>query len=249
MGANVLQTPSLSVPLVASPCTLEFSAGCADMGASPRMAPMIYDFAGSRSPSPVSSHKDSKGTGAFLGGRYSREDLVSFGGISEAEPLVRTSERIRMQANADDTQLERAMHLSAAKNTGSFTGKSENSKFFLSSISNDDVLDRADKLGVSLGESPRTTLDTINLIKNADTARTMIMLTKNLEEKLGRPDDSNSEVLNHASLLSSDLGENEGEGSDDILGLTLAEIKLKSLLKKKKKKKKVQVRRSKRLNK
>jgi hypothetical protein len=138
-----------------------------------------------------------------------------------------------MQANADDTQLERAMHLSAAKNTGSFTGKSENSRFFLISISNDDVLARADKLGVSLGESPRTTLDTINLIKNADTARTLIMLTKNLEEKLGRPDDSNSEVLNHASLLSSDLGENEGEGSDDILGLTLAEIKLKSSLKKK----------------
>jgi hypothetical protein len=142
---------------------------------------------------------------------YSKEDLIAFGGISEAETMVRTREWIRMQANADDTQLERAMQLSAAKNTGSFTGTHEHSKYFLSSISNVDVLARADKLGVSLGGSPSNVMDTIDLIKSSDNSRTIIMLTKNLEEKMAKFDESNLEVLNHAGLLSSDLGKAEDE--------------------------------------
>jgi hypothetical protein len=75
------------------------------------------------------------------------------------------------------------------------------------------------------------------------------MLTKNLEEKMAKVDESNTEILNHASLLSSDLGKDEDEESDDSLGLTLAELKLKSKLKKIAKNKKVQVRQSTRLRK
>jgi hypothetical protein len=82
------------------------------------------------------------------------------------------------------------MKLCTAKNTGSFTGTHETSKYFLSSISKVDVLSRADKLGVSLGGSPGNMMDTINLIKSSDNLRMLIMLTKNLEEKMVKLDES-----------------------------------------------------------
>jgi hypothetical protein len=44
----------------------------------------------------------------YLGGRYSYDDLVAFGGIPEASVDVRASEQIRQQHNADVTQMERA---------------------------------------------------------------------------------------------------------------------------------------------
>jgi hypothetical protein len=38
-----------------------------------------------------------RGTGVFLGGRYSYDDLVAFGGIPENSVEVRSSDRIRHQ--------------------------------------------------------------------------------------------------------------------------------------------------------
>jgi hypothetical protein len=59
----------------------------------------------------VSDGRVAEGTGVFLGGRYSNEELISFGGIPNANASIRSSERIRAQYNADDTQMDRAMHL------------------------------------------------------------------------------------------------------------------------------------------
>jgi hypothetical protein len=48
--------------------------------------------------------KKVQGTGVFLGGRYSREEVIKYGGISEhVAKSVRSSERIRAQSNADAT--------------------------------------------------------------------------------------------------------------------------------------------------
>jgi hypothetical protein len=76
-----------------------------------------------------------RGTGVFLGGRYSYDDLVAFGGIPENSVEVRASDRIRHQHNADATQMERAQQLAAAKNCGAYAGTHSRSKFSLSSIS------------------------------------------------------------------------------------------------------------------
>ncbi|KAM0839720.1 hypothetical protein ACQ4PT_060123 [Festuca glaucescens] len=48
------------------------------------------------------------GTGVFLGGRFSMEDVMAYGGIASPATEVRSSERIRQQYNADATQLDRA---------------------------------------------------------------------------------------------------------------------------------------------
>jgi hypothetical protein len=137
------------------------------------------------------------GTGAFLGGRYSEQALINFGGIPEVNSTVRSSERIRSQSNADDTQMDRAMHRAELKNIGSYQGTGAHSKYFLHSISNDDIIARTVKLGVSLGNSNSEIAQTIDDIKNYDTSRTLIMLSKNIDEKTGAVDDTNLSTLEH----------------------------------------------------
>jgi hypothetical protein len=48
---------------------------------------------------PLAAHYET-GTRVFLGGCYSREEVISFGGISEDGSLVRASDRIKMQCSA-----------------------------------------------------------------------------------------------------------------------------------------------------
>jgi hypothetical protein len=48
---------------------------------------------------PLAAHCET-GTRVFLGGCYSREEVISFGGISEDGSLVRASDRIKMQCSA-----------------------------------------------------------------------------------------------------------------------------------------------------
>ncbi|XP_047092941.1 uncharacterized protein LOC124704713 [Lolium rigidum] len=64
----------------------------------------------------------SVGTGVYLGARYSMEDVVNFGGIPAKAAEVRSSERIRLQPNADAPQMERAQTLTQAKKAGSISG-------------------------------------------------------------------------------------------------------------------------------
>jgi hypothetical protein len=56
-------------------------------------------------------HQGEVGTGVFLGGRFSMEDIVAFGGLSPPPLDLRSSERIRRQQNPDATQLERGQQL------------------------------------------------------------------------------------------------------------------------------------------
>jgi hypothetical protein len=58
----------------------------------------------------------------------SGDDLIAFGGISPMSEEVQTSERIRVQENADVTQMERTQHLTEKKNKGS-SGTTSKSKF------------------------------------------------------------------------------------------------------------------------
>jgi hypothetical protein len=123
--------------------------------------------------------------------------------------------------------MDRARHLTEVKNIGSFQGTKTHSRFFLHSISNEDIIARTLKLGVSLGNSNSEVVDTIKEIKKCDSNRTMIMLSKNTDEKTSAPVDTNLSMLDHARLFSNDLSEDEIEMDEDILNLTLAKIKKK----------------------
>jgi hypothetical protein len=152
-------------------------------------------------------------------------EVINFGGISQANSLVRSSERIRGQANADDTQMVRAMHLTEAKNKGSSSGNLNNSKFFLSSIPHERVIANASKMGVSLGEYQSDVLNTLDFTNRNDSKRNLVMLSKNLEEKLPEQVDNDQTILNPANNLSYDLDNVYLGDSNDCLNLTLAEIK------------------------
>jgi hypothetical protein len=80
-----------------------------------------------------------------------REELIAFGGISEpAFNGIRSSERIRAQPNADVSQMERAIQLAQQRDN---QGKASVPKHSFTSLSNDEILARANKLGVSFGKT------------------------------------------------------------------------------------------------
>jgi hypothetical protein len=160
-----------------------------------------------KSPLFGTGHPDKSGTGVFLGGRYSVEDIVAFGGISPPSRGARSSPRILKQKDADATQMERAQNLAKAKDAAFSSGTSYYSRFSLASIPDDVVADRAKSMGVLLGTSSSQVLESIHNIKEMDNNRTLIMITKNLEE--AHPDQStSSDIINHATSLSTDLDDN-----------------------------------------
>jgi hypothetical protein len=136
------------------------------------------------------------GTGVFLGGRLSNDATVAFGGIYPPMKGARTSSRIRLQENADDTQMERAQKLAEAKDVvsslctsltkdkGLAAGTPQPSKFSLCSISDDIIISRAEKIGVPLGSSPSMVTKLVKNIKGSENTRTLIMLSKNLAENI-----------------------------------------------------------------
>ncbi|KAM0834650.1 hypothetical protein ACQ4PT_063452 [Festuca glaucescens] len=85
------------------------------------------------------------GTGVFLGGRLSVDEVVAFGGVSMPSREVRSSKSISQQPHADATQLERAQNLAKAKYAVLMPGTPKHSRFSLGSISDDDFLHRAKK--------------------------------------------------------------------------------------------------------
>jgi hypothetical protein len=168
---------------------------------------------GSLHPSPMktpSAEVITRGTGVFLGGRYSKKDVIAFGGISEEAVFgVRTSERIKAQPNADVTQLERAQQNAQARDDILYSGTNISSKFTIASIPNEVVVARASKLGISLGVSPSNVSTSINKIKDIDLQRTLIMLRNKSEVQSKEDDTFSSLVMDEANGLSSDLVDEE----------------------------------------
>jgi hypothetical protein len=160
------------------------------------------------------------GTGVFLGGRLSNDAAVAFGGISPPTKGARTSSRIRLQENADDTQMERAQKFAKAKDVvsslctsltkdkGLAAGTPQPSKFSLCSISDDIIISRAEKIGVSFGSSPSMVSKLVKNIKDSDNTRTLIMLSKNLAEKnIDDEGRTHNTTFDQANGLSVDLME------------------------------------------
>jgi hypothetical protein len=174
---------------------------------------------GSLHPSPMktpSAEVITRGTGVFLGGRYSKKDVIAFGGISEEAVFgVRTSERIKAQPNADVTQLERAQQNAQARDDILYSGTNISSKFTIASIPNEVVVARASKLGISLGVSPSNVSTSINKIKDIDLQRTLIMLRNKSEVQSKEDDTYSSLVMDEANGLSSDLVDEEHPSLED----------------------------------
>jgi hypothetical protein len=141
--------------------------------------------------------------------------------------------------------MERAQLLTQARKEGSLTGTQSFSKFSLNSLSNDTVINRAARLGVSLGVSPEQISNSINIIKEKDNMRTVVMLVKNLKEKSAEEDQHS--ILNQATNLSVDLVGEEQLGSEESSAF-FVKPKITKVYKRKQKVVPIAVRRSARLS-
>jgi hypothetical protein len=123
------------------------------------------------------------------------------------------------------------------------------SKYSLQSFSEDVFIDRAYKLGVSLGSSPSKVSNLIKKIKDDDYSRTIIMLTKNLVDKDSEGGLQQNEVFDRANALTTDLIDESNNLGQGELEPNIQETKIIKVYKRRDKVKPKVVRRSSRLNK
>jgi hypothetical protein len=138
---------------------------------------------------------------------------------------VRSSDRIRAQPNADDTQLQRAQRLAQAKDHATSPGTNFINKYSLKSFSNEVVVATASKLGISLGKSLIEIEESVDKIKNLDIQRTLTILKKNEEKARQNTEDTSSFLLNEMADMSEDVFLEEQEQGDDHKQVTTARTK------------------------
>ena len=166
---------------------------------------LLAEKDGLRSPRSPSSYG---GTGVFLGGRYSKEEVIKFGGIAEASAIgTRSSDRLKAQPNEDAKVMERAQLLAYARDPGGNAGTFISPKLSIASIPNEVVVASASKLGVCLGKSHDQVFNSIHLIKElVDVNRSLTILNSDSKKRIHvTDDDPSSLVLQEALGLSDDL--------------------------------------------
>jgi hypothetical protein len=160
----------------------------------------------------------------------SLEEVIAFGGISNvSQTKVRSSARIRAQPDADDTILEKAMKLQQRHDHG-MSGIKSPSKLSFVSISNADIIDRASRLGVSLGKNLDEAVENIRKMKGIEEERSLVMLQKNDNKTNHGMDAGPSNLsISEVSALCEDLVEDELEDIDlhDLVTEPLPPIKEK----------------------
>jgi hypothetical protein len=108
-----------------------------------------YDEQGSMLPGSTVIHKQKEGKKIM---QHTYEQIVAFGGIQEeAMRETRSSGRLRMQNNADMTQMERAMMIAKSRDDTPVIGMSPVKPTSITTFSDDQIIDDARLLGVSLG--------------------------------------------------------------------------------------------------
>jgi hypothetical protein len=150
------------------------------------------------------------GTGAFLGGRCSIDEVIKFGGILEKSAVgVRSSHGSRLN------QILMLPKWSALKSgliseTTATYQVQNHFTFYFTILPNEVVVARASKLGVSLGASPSEVESSVATIKNLDLKRTLIML-KWREDSSKAQDEGNTSsfAINEVTSLCQDLLDNE----------------------------------------
>jgi hypothetical protein len=117
--------------------------------------------------------------------QYTHEQIVAFGGIQEeARRKVRSSGRLWTQPNADMTQMERVMMIAKKRVETPVIGMSTSKPTSITSFSEDQIIDNAMSLGVSLGVSHSDCIKSSKLIKDYEIQRSLTMLKCN--EKIMR---------------------------------------------------------------
>ncbi|KAM0839562.1 hypothetical protein ACQ4PT_060232 [Festuca glaucescens] len=138
----------------------------------PRGQPLVSGGHGGMTPSPT-------------GRRPSVAEVMAYGGITDPSLAgFRSSERVCAQANADASQLERAMQLAQRRDEPHLPGTILNAKHSILEFTDDEVVHRASRLGVSLGVSASEVAMSVSTIKNLETSRNLVILNNSLSSTI-----------------------------------------------------------------
>jgi hypothetical protein len=139
------------------------------------------------------------------GDMFSMDKLIEFGGISDFRTSgLRSSGRIRAQANADATQMERAMMIAQRRDEFLAQGKGLTPKFSILNLSDSEILARAEKLGVSLGSDENSNMASVKQIKEIELNRTLTMLEK-INTVVEQENDPHNMLVSKMSELCEDI--------------------------------------------
>jgi hypothetical protein len=110
-------------------------------------------------------------------------EVADFGGIAAPSLSVRATDMIRAQPNADATQMERAMQNVNSRHDFPSPGNGK-FKHSITSLSNEEIVSKASRLGISMGKNKGEALKAAESIEEVDVNRTLVILKKNVETSL-----------------------------------------------------------------
>jgi hypothetical protein len=138
---------------------------------------------------------------------------------------------IHAQPNTDATQLERAMQNVNLRHDFTSPGNGK-SKFSFASLTAEDILSKASRLGISLGKNKNEALEAAISIKEVDVNRTLVILKKIVDTSLDKEEGESSLLTSKFSNLIGDLTIEEAQESMEQDDLLMPLIKLKKPRKK-----------------
>jgi hypothetical protein len=113
----------------------------------------------------------------------STEEVIAFGGIPKPSAMLRSSNRLSGQSNADMPIMEKAMENAQLHDDYFNSGKLATPKYSIVNIADVDIVKRAEKLGVSLGASQAEIDQSIRGIKLVEEERILTILKKNENDR------------------------------------------------------------------
>jgi hypothetical protein len=137
------------------------------------------------------------------------EEVIAFGGIPKPSPGMRSSSRLGHQKDGDMSQLDRAMKRAQMRDVLPSTGNLSIPKFSIINIPDEDLIHRAESLGVSLGTNDMEVLRSIKGIKNLEEKCILTMLQKSVDDNLYKDEGPSTLVMSKVSTLCEDLIEDE----------------------------------------
>jgi hypothetical protein len=141
--------------------------------------------------------------------RPTMEEVIAFGGIPQPSLDVRTSARLGGQPDGDMSQMEKAMRNAQLRDGASSIGNFFPPKFSIVNMPDDEIMHKAESLGISLGKSEGEVGKTIKGIKLLEEERILTILQKNVEEYVNKEEDPSTLVMSKVSTLCDDLVEDD----------------------------------------
>ncbi|KAK1602601.1 hypothetical protein QYE76_016870 [Lolium multiflorum] len=142
------------------------------------------------------------------------EEVIAFGGIPKPNMDVRSSSRLGGQPNADMPQMEKAMKMAQLRDESAASGKLIIPMHSIINIPDSEIVRRADRLGISLGNSVGEIGNSVKGIKMVEEERILTILEKKKNDIENLEEGMDTLVLSKVSTLCEDLIDDEDNTID-----------------------------------